>query len=889
MPITLSWTTNNAITCEITPGVGQVDCNSSIVVTPEEGGSYTFIARGEGGVRSKNFRYPDPAGLDYFSASPDHVKPGDETTLSWYTYCADTVTISGIGEVGKTGSLSVIAPDTLPHTYIMTVTNEGSYGSYYLHLYLIDPPTGYLEADNHIIKNGESVELQWKGYNADTCIITPDIGEVDCKGGVVTITPDKPITYYLKLEGAGGAETYSLHISFIPPDVDIQATPETINEGESSTLSWIFSNATSCSIDQGIGEVQLGKTLQVSPSVTTTYTMTAIGPGGTRTDQLTVNVIPVNPPPTATIAANPSIIWNGDETTLTWSTKNAESVTISPDIGSVTASGSQVIAPKLTTTYTISATGPGGNDTSQARVTVLQHTPIVSLTASPDNIELGGTAILTWASEHADTVTITPDIGQVDASGSMEVSPDTTTNYTITATGPGGSANQNATVTVIYPPPTATFTAEPASINKDDSAQLAWSAENADACAITPLIGPVPCSETQAVTPTDTTTYTFSATGRGGSVSKSATVTVIHPSPTVTISAEPTTIETGGSAVLSWISTNANSVTIDQGIGQKPPNGQVTITPGATTTYTITATGPGGSASGSVTVTVSAPSPITLTITSPIDAQTVTKTNLMVTGSVVHAQGLETGVMVNGIVAHVHNNTFTANQVPLRDEINTIIVVATDALGETVQKSITLNVQPEVKQIELTAVLESGLAPLQTEIRVDGNFTFSEPAQLAYSGTGAVEYLPTTEPDTFTVKMTEPGLYTFTATAKDDLGTAHTDTIAILAQDRTQLDVLLKTKWNGMKMAMAAGNIEEAVNYFTYSQRQTFTELYTLVHTELPRIAADMQGIELIYQKNDTAEYRLNKDVNFNGSPMTVSFYVYFQKEADGIWRIRDY
>ncbi|MCK4788719.1 MAG: RHS repeat protein, partial [Desulfobacteraceae bacterium] len=77
--------------------------------------------------------------------------------------------------------------------------------------------------------------------------------------------------------------------------------------------------------------------------------------------------------------------------------------------------------------------------------------------------------------------------------------------------------------------------------------------------------------------------------------------------PEVTFSADPKTIEVEGSSTLSWTSNNADSATIDQGIGEVLVQGSTTVSLTETTTYTITATGPGGSATDSVTVVVVAP------------------------------------------------------------------------------------------------------------------------------------------------------------------------------------------------------------------------------------------------------------------------------------------
>lgn len=64
-----------------------------------------------------------------------------------------------------------------------------------------------------------------------------------------------------------------------PPSVPIinslSAIPSTINAGESSTLSWSVTDATTVTIDNGVGTVALSGSTTVSPTTTTTYTLTA--------------------------------------------------------------------------------------------------------------------------------------------------------------------------------------------------------------------------------------------------------------------------------------------------------------------------------------------------------------------------------------------------------------------------------------------------------------------------------------------------------------------------------------------------------------------------------------------------------------------------------------
>jgi len=80
---------------------------------------------------------------------------------------------------------------------------------------------------------------------------------------------------------------------------------------------------------------------------------------------------PPPPPaaPTASLTANPNAIDKGASTTLSWETSNATDVSID-SVGAVQPSGSRVVSPPQSTTYTLTAKGPGGTQQATARVTV---------------------------------------------------------------------------------------------------------------------------------------------------------------------------------------------------------------------------------------------------------------------------------------------------------------------------------------------------------------------------------------------------------------------------------------------------------------------------------------------------------------------------------------
>ncbi len=86
------------------------------------------------------------------------------------------------------------------------------------------------------------------------------------------------------------------------PTASLTANPATIDKGQSTTLTWETNNATDVSIE-GIGPVKPSGSQQVSPTDSTTYTLTAKGAGGTQTAtaRVTVNAPPPPPPPQPTV------------------------------------------------------------------------------------------------------------------------------------------------------------------------------------------------------------------------------------------------------------------------------------------------------------------------------------------------------------------------------------------------------------------------------------------------------------------------------------------------------------------------------------------------------------------------------------------------------------
>lgn len=166
----------------------------------------------------------------------------------------------------------------------------------------------------------------------------------------------------------------SVTVAPVPvPVATLTASPVTVYVGSQSTLTASCTNATSASIDNGVGSFTsaAGGTKAVFPAVTTTYTLTCTGAGGASQKSVTVTAVPRPPVPTASLTASPSTITKGGSSTLSAVCTNSTLASINNAVGAVPAAGgSKIVAPTVTTTYTLTCSGAGGTSVSSAKITV---------------------------------------------------------------------------------------------------------------------------------------------------------------------------------------------------------------------------------------------------------------------------------------------------------------------------------------------------------------------------------------------------------------------------------------------------------------------------------------------------------------------------------------
>lgn len=469
------------------------------------------------------------------------------------------------------------------------------------------------EANPTQIMLGEEVLLTWETVGTNGVNIEPRIG-LQTESGSATDLPLVTTTYVLTVPGGPKDLVAEVEVEVVgnnPRVSSFTATPRTIMQGESATLSWDTTDADEVEIDNGVGVQDAQGSVQVSPEVTTTYRLFA--KRGTQMSQpsdVTVVVASGNQPFIRTFTASPMTIQQGDEVTLAWEAENSDRVTIDNGIGQQPVIGSVTARPSQTTTYSITAVGPGGQANASVTVTVIAagDPEITRFEAAPRTIAPGGQAELSWETENAEGVEIDNGIGAQAAKDSVFVTPAQTTTYTLTAFGNGTQVTAQTTVTVAAQnePVIMSFSASPAAIIEGGSTTLDWTTQNATSVDIDNGVGTgLPANGSVQVSPQTTTTYTLTAYGQSSNVTEVVTVTV-NPAPpqVVSFTASPASITSGGQSTLDWDTDNATTVTIDNGIGQQPAVGSVTVNPTQTTQYTLTAMGPGGMATAQVSVSV---------------------------------------------------------------------------------------------------------------------------------------------------------------------------------------------------------------------------------------------------------------------------------------------
>ncbi len=641
-PSTLSWQTDNCTSASISPSVGNVNVNGTYVVHPTQTTTYTLTATGSNGVSDTstvtvnvNAVY-NSCVINNFIATPPTINQGGSSSLGWYTSdCAYVKLYNGTTLIdtyhGMSGNQAVTPTQTTTYTLKGYSTNGSNTSTKTVKVTVNQIAQSCVidefYASQATINSGGFSTLHWTTIGCSNVTISNLNYNVPLSGQQ-DVWPTSTTTYVLTAYSSNG-QTQTRSVTVTVNQItqgctikDFTASPMSISSGGSSVLDWETTGCVSASISDSVRShnVSVSGTETVRPTRTTTYTLTARSSSGvvkTRSVTVTVNQITQG----CTIkdfTASPMSISSGGSSVLDWETTGCVSATISDSVRAhnVSLSGSEIVRPTRTTTYTLTARSSSGVvKTRSVTVSVITISPLCVInrfTASPDIITSGQSSTLSWRTSGCTDVSISNLNYNIPTTGSQEVWPTRTTTYTLTATG-SNSPTQTRSVTVTVRPISQvctinSFSANPNVINSGESSVLSWSTSGCESVALNGT--EVPAYGSQTVSPTHgTATYTLTGKNSYGIVqTRTVTITVNSNPQTCTINnftASPTDLNSAGNSTLSWNTTNCTNVTISNLGYSVPTSGSQSVWVSQTTTYTLTATNSyGATQTQSVTIYV---------------------------------------------------------------------------------------------------------------------------------------------------------------------------------------------------------------------------------------------------------------------------------------------
>ena len=401
------------------------------------------------------------------------------------------------------------------------------------------------------------------------------------------------------------------------------ASPATITSGGSSALTWSSTGGTAASIDNGVGSVSLSGSKTVSPSVTTTYTLTVTGAGGTRAATTAVTVAAASGEITYTLpGAVPLVMVKIPAGTFQMG---------SPETERQRDSVETLHQVTLTQDYYM-----GKYEVTQAQWQAVMGSNPSSLTSCGEDCPVEK---VSWDDIHTangfieklkvflgDTKFRLPT--EAEWERAARAGTQTRFSFGDALDGDdncGANAAANPYVWWCWNAGSTTHAvgtkgANPYGLFDMHGNVYEWVEDG---------YGVYPTEAQTNPTGSDPSSFRVVRGGSFGVLLRSTRSAVrnlsdrssrygglgfrlartvdgsgIPDTPAISaFSASPSTITAGGSSTLTWSSTGGTTASIDNGVGAVSPNGLKAVSPSETTTYTLTVTGSGGTAKRQATVT----------------------------------------------------------------------------------------------------------------------------------------------------------------------------------------------------------------------------------------------------------------------------------------------
>jgi len=388
-PVLLSWAAANTRKCSASGGWSGIKRPEGTYWTSPltTSGAFTLICSGKGGEVSETVTIQVQTDTVVpsvqISADQSAVAAGEMVRLAWSGDGIDAcVAADGWSGAKPLSGNEEVGPIRDNATFSLACTGPAGAADDSVTVTVVAAalPTVTVSAAATQVDYGASTSLTWAAHDADSCVATEAWSGSKPMQGEQTVGPlSSDSTFVLTCTGPGGTASTSANVSVAPapePTMDLMASSTTINDGETTWLSWMTSGADECSASGAwSGTKAPSGSEQTAPLFdTATFTLSCEGIGGSATQSVTVTVSDPVPAPDPSISLSVASGWvdPGETTTLEWSGVEVTTCTAGGGwAGDKPTSGTEIVGPIYEhTTFNLSCVGESGNTISMASVQV---------------------------------------------------------------------------------------------------------------------------------------------------------------------------------------------------------------------------------------------------------------------------------------------------------------------------------------------------------------------------------------------------------------------------------------------------------------------------------------------------------------------------------------
>ena len=514
---------------------------------------------------------------------------------------------------GSDGSTSTaqnpIVTPTVATTYSLTLSSGAASGCSPATIYpttvTINPtPSSTGATNNSPICSGGSATLVDHSSNATAWLWHGSDGSTSTLQSPA-VTPTATTTYSLTVSAAASgcnpSTVYPTTVTVNPAPTSTGAT----NNGPicatgNATLLDHSSNATSWLWTGSDGSTSTAQNPVVTPTATTTYSLTLSNGAGSGCSPVTIypTTVSVTLTPSSTGATNSGPICATGSATLFDHSSNATAWLWQGSDGSTSTLQNPVVSPTVVTTYSLTVSNSeSGCNPSTVYPTTVSINPTPSSTGATNNSPIcsGGSATLVDHSSNATAWLWQGSDGSVSTLQNPAVTPTATTTYSLTVSAAASGCNPSTiypTTVTVNPAPTSTGATNNGPICATGNATLLDHSSNATSWLWQGSDGSTSTAQNPVVTPTATTTYSLTLSNGAGSGCSPLTVypttVTVTPTPSSTGATNSSPICISGSATLFDNSSNATAWLWQGSDGSTSTLQNPVVTPTITTTYSLT-------------------------------------------------------------------------------------------------------------------------------------------------------------------------------------------------------------------------------------------------------------------------------------------------------------